>query len=174
MRTRNYRIAALALSALLSVSLASGCAKQQTEERDDNEVQIGYAEAAIIVDDAEALRQAVEEAQERAKQPGVAIHYKPTAYSENGIDFTCDIGNPATSAYDEFITIYGDEAYNDELYVSQLLRPGYTLDSITLNHELNPGSHTVYLAFTQVETKEDGKQAIKGQAYINMEFIVAQ
>lgn len=172
MRTRIHRTAALAVSALLMVSVFTACKKEETAT--DDGPKIGYADATMIVDDADALAKAIADAEARAKEPNVSVYYSPTAVSENGIDFTCQLGNAANSAYDEFITVYGDSAYTDELYVSQLLRPGYTLDHITLNHPLEPGTHPVYISFTQVDTAEDGTQTLKKSAFITMDFTVKQ
>lgn len=133
---------------------------------------IGYASDGVtILDDADALQRAVDEAYAEARQPGVSILYQNDAYSSNGTDFTCHIGNPARSPYDMFIAIYADNLFQDELFVSQLIRPGEAFSNITLEHPLEFGNHTVYCVFSQVDA-EDGEQVMRGQTAVTLDFHV--
>jgi hypothetical protein len=63
----------------------------------------------------------------------------------------------------------------DELYLSQLVPPGSGFEEITLEHPLDPGNHTVYVALTQVVTDEEtGEQTIHNQVVYTMNFTVTK
>jgi hypothetical protein len=169
------------LAALAIVSLLAGCRKAEAEPEAQGEqhttvasngVRIGYAsEGVTAVDDPEALSKAVQAMYDAAQEPGISLEYENDAYSEDGINFDCYIANAGVNEYDMFIALYGDENYQDELFLSQLIRPGQAFDNVTLNHALNPGSNTVYCAFTQIE-EVDGEQAIHDQIIITLNFHV--
>lgn len=132
--------------------------------------RIGYAESAVILEQ-DSLQKAVDEMYEKVKDGNVALDYKNSAVSSDGQTFACYINNSERNKYDMFIGIYADKAYTDELYVSELLRPGTGFDQITLNRSLDKGTHTVYVAYNLVD-EEDGEQVIKGQLVVTMEFTV--
>ena len=175
--THNFRRGLLAVS-LATAVLFSGCGKKAEAEPSPEEktgtggLRIGYEENLTVVEDPNALQEAVDRAIERSRE-GVGLEYKNDAYSSNGTDFVCYIANAAQNQYDMFIAIYGDEGFTDELFLSKLMRPGQAFDHITLNHPLDPGAHTVYVAFTQVE-EQDGEQVIHAQVLITMNFTVLE
>lgn len=134
---------------------------------------IGYAsEGVAVIDDADALQKAVDEAYAKARQPGVSMRYENDAYSSDGKNFTCSIGNPTRSPYDMFIAIYADDAFEDPLFISQLIRPGEEFSNITLERALEPGDYTVNCVFSQVDV-EDGEQVMRGQVAVTLNFHVA-
>jgi hypothetical protein len=160
-------------SVLATALLLTGCARKPQEETPaprSEGLKIGYAEGVTVVEDPNALQKAVDEMMEK-NQETMGLEYKNEALSDDGINFTCYIANALSNEYDMFIAIYGDEALTDELFLSGLLRPGTAFDHITLEHSLDPGSHTVYAAFTQVE-ETDGEQAIHAQVIVVMNFTV--
>jgi hypothetical protein len=168
-------IAAL-LAALLLQGRNAGNVVEMTSApapANDSGFKVGYAtEGVTEVEDPEALQRAIDEAFEKAKEPGVALSYRNDAVSANGVDFDCYIANSTDNAYDMFIDIYADQALTDEIFLSELLRPGQAFEKITLKHPLNPGTHRVYVAFTQVKV-EDGEQKIHQQVMVTMDFHVA-
>lgn len=175
---------ALALAAALTLSLA-GCGKKETEDSGDGGdapegpnsslgLTLGYAEGLTVVDDPDALQKAVDAAFSSAAQEGLDMEYKDQAYSDDGQTFTCYLANAATNTKDLFIAVYGDAALNDELYLSQLIPPGMSLKTLTLNHPILPGTHPLFVVFTQVETDEDGELAIYNQTTVAVNFIVNQ
>jgi len=171
------RSLALLCVACTLMSALSGCKKQEpeaeTQSEPKNSLIIAYAsEGVTAVDDSNALQAAVDEAYADAAKAGIGLDYKNQAFSEDGVNFTCYLGNAAGNTLDMFIALYGDEDFTDELYVSGLIRPGTAFDSITLNHPLETGTHTVYCAFTQVAV-EDGQQVIDGQVIVTLDFTVA-
>ena len=138
----------------------------------ENPLIVGYAQEGVtVVDDQEAFNKAVADAVERAQQPGISLRFKNEAYSSDGKTFDCYLGNDASNGMDMFIAIYTDDTFEDELFLSELLRPGAAFEHITLNRALDPGSHDVVAAFSLV-TEQDGQQAIVKQTFMGLRFNV--
>jgi hypothetical protein len=63
----------------------------------------------------------------------------------------------------------------DQLYLSKLVPPGSGFEEIELEHPLDQGDHTVYVALTQVETDEEtGAQTIRNQVIHTIDFHVTK
>jgi len=168
------------IAALLAMLLLQGRGAQNDAtptadvQTNDSGFKVGYAtEGVTAVKDPEALQRAIDEAYAKAQEPGVALKYRNDAVSTNGVDFDCYIGNSTDNAYDMFIDIYADQALTDEIFLSELLKPGQAFEKITLKHPLDPGTHRVYVAFTQVKV-EDGEQKIHQQVMVTMDFHVSE
>ena len=172
---RSVRLAALI--AVVAVAL-SGCVRTVYVEKDSASgsqtanagLRIGYQEGTTVVEDPDALQKAVDEMAEKAKDT-IGLEYKNDAFSADGIDYECYIANAERNQYDMFIDIYSDAELTDEIFLSGLIPPGRALDHIHLNHALEPGANTVYVAFTQVEEAEDDL-AIHAQVIVTMVFNV--
>lgn len=163
---------ALMIAALLALCVLAGCAKKQEQETSNSGFRVGYAvEGVTAVEDPDAMSKLLDEAYQKAEEGRMALEYKSLATSDDGLNFSCYLANSVDNRYDMFIAIYGDTDFQDELYLSQLLRPGSAFNSITLEHALDPGTHEVYVVFTTVETTED-EQIIHGQNVMAMDFIV--
>ena len=179
------RLLPFMLAILLALSALTGCAKRtaQAENNEDTQeeskpnsslgITIGYSDDLVPVEDPNELQRMVNEAYAAAAEEGIGLEYKGEAYSENGTDFDCYIANSSLNSYDMFIAIYGDAALTDELYLSQLMRPGSAFNHLTLNHALPVGTNTVYVAFTQIVV-EKGEQKIRGQTMVTIDFIVEE
>lgn len=102
----------------------------------------------------------------------MSLEYKNNAVSANGKDFECYIANASLNSYDMYIGLYADSALTDELFLSQLLRPGTAFDRVTLNRALEPGVHTVYCVMTQVK-EENGELVIHNSTTVTMDFTVS-
>lgn len=170
--------AALLLAALMTLA-AAGCAKQETtqeaseeEAPPDRRLVLGYAEEGVTVAETEdELSKSVEQMLEAAAEPGMPLSYKNNAFSEDGINFSCYIAN-ADEKYDMFFQIFADEKFQDEIFLSQLLRPGQAFESVTLSHALPKRSTTrCYVSQTRVELV-DGEQTIHDQVFFTMDFNV--
>ena len=159
----------LLLAVVLAVVLTQG--KEPANIPDTATPKIGYAEGVTAVEDPDALQKAVDEMYEQAKQPGVALEYKNGASSSDGINFSCYIANSLSNSYDMYIQIFADAELIDQLLLTGLLRPGTAFDSITLEHPLDPGTHRVYVAFTQVE---EDLATIHAQVMVTMDFTVTE
>jgi hypothetical protein len=143
------------------------------QSRKSNDLGIGYAAEATVMLDQDSLQAAMDKAMENAREGNVALQYKDNAYSTDGSNFDCYIVNSASNLYDMFITIYADLDMTDELYLSQLVPPGSGFEHIKLEHPLDSGDHTVYVALTQVETDEEtGEQTVHKQVVYTMDFHV--
>lgn len=140
---------------------------------DDSRV-IGYAADATVMLDEASLQAAMDAAMENAANSSVALKYQDNAYSEDGVNFECYIANSERNIYDMFLTIYADPELQNQIYLSELVRPGSGFEKLTLDRALEKGDHTVYVAVTQVDTAEDGTQSIKNQVVHTMEFHVSE
>lgn len=138
---------------------------------DNGTPRLSYAEGVTVVEDPDALQKAVDEMYKEAREGNMSLEYKGVATSEDGENFSCYIANSTMNKYDMYIQIFGDAELTDQLFLSGLLRPGAAFDNITLEHSLEPGVHTVYVAFTQVEKD---LETVHGQVLVTMEFDVAE
>jgi hypothetical protein len=174
MRTRKHPyLTVLALALALAVAL-SGCGKkaQEETEEEDNGLQIGYATKGVVMtDDPDALQKAYDEAVAEGRGQKIGLLYQPEARSTDGVTFQCHIGNSTSNVDDLFLAIYGDPDLTDELFLSELLRPGTAFEEITLEHSLPAGRNTVYAAFTTV-VQDEGELKIHNQAIVTIDFIV--
>lgn len=130
---------------------------------------IGYEEGVTVVDDPDALQKAVDEMYAEAAQQGVPVSYQNDAASSDGKKFECYIANPSDSDYDIFLTIFADDQYTDQIYLSGLIPPGSAVREVELDHPLEHGSHRVYVVYTQVE---DDHATIHQQVVVTMDFTV--
>lgn len=138
----------------------------------DDNGRIGYATEARVMLDQDSLQAAADEAQKNAREGNVALQYQNDAFSTDGKTFSCHIANAPANLYDMFLTIYADAALTDQIFLTGLVPPGSGFEEITLDHELEPGDHTVYVAVTQVTTGDNGEQTIKNQVVHTIEFHV--
>lgn len=169
-RFAGRRLMAGALASVLWLGALTGCAKQQQEE--SGGLKISYqSEGVTVVDDQNALDEAVNKMREKVAEGSIGLKFKNQAVSKDGINFSCSIGNSSSNSYDMFITIFADAELTDQLYLSGLIRPGEKFEHITLDRALDVGTHVVYVAFTQVEPD---LETIHAQTFITLEFIVKE
>ena len=160
---------------LLAAILAVLLTRPSTTNIDDEGVpKLGYATDAKVMLDQDSLQAAMDEAMRNAADGNVGLKYKNDAYSDNGTDFECFIVNSESNKFDMFLTIYADAELTDQVFLSQLVPPGSGFETITLDHALEPGDHTVYVALTQVDTDQNGQQVIKNQVMHTMDFHVSK
>ena len=141
----------------------------------DNSLIVGYATEGVtpITNDPEEFNKVVDEAFRKAEaRKGMALKYQYDAISTDGVNFKCLLANSEDNDDDMFIAIYTDSTFQEELFLSELLRPGTAFEKITLNRPLEKGSHDVVAAFTLVRTDENGQQAITQQRFIGLKFTV--
>lgn len=147
--------------------------QQEVSVDDGNVPRIGYETDAKVMLDQDALQAAIDEAQENAKNGMVALQYQNEAFSSDGKTFSCYITNAPSNLYDMFLTIYADADLTDQIFLSGLVPPGSGFEEITLEHSLDKGDHTVYVAVTQVATDtETGEQVMRNQVMHTIEFHV--
>lgn len=133
--------------------------------------RIGYATKGVTAVTEDGLQKAVEEMYAHKDDEPFHLWYKNAAFSENGKDFTCFLGNSADNTYDMYLQIFADAEHTDELFLSELIRPGTKFEQITLNRKLNPGNHTLYVGFTKVDDV-DGEQIIHAQVFVAVDATV--
>lgn len=196
LKNRRWLVLVVVMAAALLVGIGVGvgvvasktAAEGQTQSDDQNAYvrpglgengRIGYATEGVVATDPETLQDQVEKIYEKAKEPGVALQYKNMAFSKDGQNFECFIGNSKDNAYDMFITIYADQSLTDELFLSELLRPGSRFENITLSRKLEPGEHTAYLVHTQVADEKDEEsdsiiQTVHAQVATTITLVVTE
>ena len=163
-------VVAVASVVVVAVVITAVAVVMNVLKKDDN--TIGYASEAKVMLDQGSLQDAFDEALRNAQNNYIALRYKNTAHSKDGIHFTCSITNSAANLYDMFLTIYADEAMTDQLFLSGLVPPGSGFEELTLDHALPKGENRVYVALTQVDTNDDGQQVIKNQVVHTIDFYV--
>lgn len=137
-----------------------------------NSLIVGYATTGVTaVDDEDSFQKAVDDLYKKSQQKGMSLKYKYDAVSTDGVNFKCLLANSQDNDDDMFIAIYADDTFQDELFLSELLRPGTGFEQITLKHPLEKGVHNVIAAFTLVKT-EDGQQSITQQQFIGLKLTV--
>jgi hypothetical protein len=168
--TKTTKTAAFLLAGLLVLSTLSGCRK---EDEKQSGLILDYASEGVVeMENPEELQKAFDEAKKAAQEGMFSLDYRNDAYSSDGKTFSCYIGNSRLNQDDIFIAIYADPECTDELYISQLLRPGVAYETIELNRALEPGDHTVYVPHTKIRMI-DGAQTIVGQVVITLDFHVS-
>jgi hypothetical protein len=167
----NKTVLLAAVMVVVAVIIAAAvivCTRQKTPD-----LTVGYATEAKVMLDQDSLQAAMDAAMENAKDGNISLLYKNNAYSSDGENFECYLVNSSGNLYDAFFTIYANADMTDELFLSQLVPPGSGFENITLEHPLDEGDHTVYVALTQVKTDEKtGAQSIGHQVVHTMEFHV--
>lgn len=161
---KRWIIIPTAIVAAAAVAIAVIVTNQKPAE--DTGPRIGYAEGAVAVtaDDLQRLVDGL------TTGGGIVTEYKNNANSTDGKNFTCYVGNSPLNEYDMYIQIFADEALTDQLFLSQLLRPGTVFEEITLDHSLERGTHQVYAVFTQVG---EDQSTLVGQVVVTMNFNVS-
>lgn len=162
-------VALAAAAVVLVVGRFSEKAPEPVQLGDNQTPLIGYEEGVTVVDDPDALQNAVDEAYAQAAKRGVSVEYLNDATSSDGTNFECYIANPTVSDYDVYIQIFEDDQFTQQLYLSKLIPPGSAKRDITLDKKLSPGTHRVYVTYTQVE---DDHATIYQQATVTMDFTV--
>jgi hypothetical protein len=167
--TKIAKLALFMLTIALTLFALTACKKKEEAQ---SGLILDYAtEGVVETEDPNALQKAFDVAKKEAQESRFGLDYKNDAYSEDGKTFSCYIGNSDENADDLFISVYMDPELTDELYTSQLLRPGTAFETIELNRTLDPGVYMVYVPHTQIRLV-DGKQTIVGQVVITMDFHV--
>jgi len=169
----NKTVVVLAVLLLLAVAAAAVFALRAGQK--DDGPKIAYESGARVMLDQDSLSAAMQEAIENSKNGMIGLQYKNNAYSTDGVNFECSITNSASNLYDMYLTIFADAELTDQIFLSGLIPPGSGLENVTLDHALEAGDHTVYVALTQVETDEEtGDQTLIRQVMHTMDFHVIE
>lgn len=162
----------IAAAAVLALGKFGGEKEPEAENLGNGDTPlIGYEEGVTVVDDADALQNAVDEAYAEAAKKGVPLEYQNEAFSYDGTNFDCYIANPTVSDYDVYFQIFQDDQFTQQLYLSKLIPPGSAKRELVLDKRLEEGTNRVYVVFTQVE---DDHATAYQQATVTMDFIVEE
>lgn len=131
--------------------------------KDDDDGRIPYAEGVVLFGGEDI---------EPVEAGWIKLTYDYEAKSSDGVNFTCLLTNDPANLYDLYFDIYADSRLEDRIFLSGLIRPGYALTEIILDHELPAGTTTCYVVFNQVDTDGDGNQSIVNQMLVTVDFIV--
>lgn len=139
--------------------------------RDDGDDSggLGYERTAVVVTDQDELQKMVDEME--ARDGKITLEYKNVARSSDGSEFECYVANSAINTCDMYLGIYTDASYKEELYLTQLMKPGSGITSFTCNKKMEPGTHEVVLVFTQVE---DDHKTIRTQVPVTYSLVVSE
>ena len=131
--------------------------------RDKDDGRIPYAEGVVLFGNEEI---------EPVDRGWIKLTYNYEAKSSDGVNFSCLLANDPANRYDLYFDIYADDAFQDQVFLSGLLRPGYALTEVVLNHALPAGTTSCYVVFNQVTTDGDGNQSMVNQMMVTVDFIV--
>lgn len=107
---------------------------------------IQYDQAAVAFD-----VQDFDEMQKKADEGQMALKYVKTAYSSDGVNFTCDVGNSTANKYDMYINIYTDATFEEQILLTGLIPPGSGIKEFQSEIPLDPGIYETVMVLTQVE-----------------------
>lgn len=158
----------LALSMMVAAAIFFA---RRNKEEDSDDRTLGYENGAVVVSDQDELQRLVDGMVEMTKDGMVSLEYKNVASSSDGKNFSCYIANSVKNKYDMYLGIYSDMTLEEELFLTQLLRPGTGIEEFEAARTLEPGSYDAVLVFTQV--KED-HETIQAQASVSYTLTVAE
>lgn len=168
-------VAAGAMFIVMNRNNAETVTQGSGEVDQGNSLIVGYATEGVtpVTSDPAEFSKAVDEVfREAEARKGMALKYQYDAISTDGVNFRCLLANSSDNDDDMFIAIYTDSTFQDQLFLSELLKPGTAFEKITLDRPLEKGTHNVVAAFTLVRTDENGQQSITQQRFIGLKFTV--
>ena len=125
-------------------------------------------ESNVIIDDEDALQDAVDALYEQAKEGQMVLEMQTVASSKDGTNFTCSLGNAKENRYDMFMVLYLDET-QEEIYRSGLIPLGGKIVEFSINKTLEPGTYEATLVYNQVE---DDRETIHAQVNVGLQLLV--
>ena len=131
---------------------------------------IGYAEAAVPINE-EAYADRIRQIYEEAADGYLTLQYQNTARSDDGVHFTCEIGNSAANHYDMYFNIYLDQDFEEQILLTGLYRPGTGIEEFESEIPLDPGTYEAVLVLTLVG---DDHATLKGQSYVVLNLVVSE
>jgi hypothetical protein len=137
-----------------------------------NGTGLGYE--ANVVTDEDSLQDLVDGMVERAKDGSMALEFKNQATSSDGQNFSCYIANSVKNKYDMYLGIYltsEESGEQEELYLTQLIKPGSGIESFQTSRKLEPGTYDTVIIFTQVK---DDHATIHSQVSVEYTLTVSE
>lgn len=144
--------------------------KEPVPDEGNKNFMIQYDEAAVALDEDE-LKKQFGDALKKAEEGQIALRYKNVAYSTDGVNFTCDIGNSTANTKDLYFNIYTDSTFEEQILLTGLVPPGQGITEFTSEIPFEPGTHEAVLVFTRVD---DDHSTMLGQAKVTYSLVVEE
>ena len=130
---------------------------------------IGYQNEGVVALDPDELQKILEGMVEEAAEGMMDLSYKHVAYSTDGVNFACDLGNPLSNRYDMYFNIFLNTEEQEQVLLTGLLPPGSEMESFKSEIKFDIGEYESVLVFTQVA---DDHATIVGQSMVILNLIV--
>ncbi len=170
-------IMAVLIIALIALIAVLALRKDTDSDEGDEFVAQTLAPGALMYDvnavalDEDSLNKQYAEAVAKAKEGTMTLQFKNTAVSEDGIYFSCDIGNAINNNYDMYINIYKDETLSEQILLTGLIPPGERIENFQSEIRLDPGTYEAVLVLTQVE---DDHATLHAQLSVYLTLVVEE
>lgn len=99
----------------------------------------------------------------------IPLHFATGAYSKDGENFTCVLGNPQGAQYDMYFDMYSDSTLSEQIYISGLVAPGSQIESFKSSKTFPKGNTDVVLVITTVE---DDHKTLHLQTMVALTLVV--
>lgn len=139
-----------------------------TEKKNDNPLILDYDSSAVGLDE-DSLSKAFDEMREKAKNGYVNLKFKNVATSDDGVHFSCYLGNSEANIYDMFFNIYKDAALSEQVWLSGLVAPGNVIESFESEIKLETGEYEAMILFTSVS---DDHSTMVSQVPVSLTLVV--
>lgn len=101
----------------------------------------------------------------------IPIAFSPTAISQDGENFSCEIGNPPGAKYYIYLDMYSDTTLSEEVYLSGLLEPGQGITTFKTNRAFPKGETDIVLV---ISTVQDDRETMVAQTMVALTLQVAE
>lgn len=161
-------ILALTLLLLIAAGITAALLLKKPEKEEPQDKGMDF-EASVILDDRNALQEKYNEMLKKAKEGYMTLSMKTVAFSSNGTDFSCYLGNAEENNYNCYLTISLDN--EEELYRTDLIPVGGHIESFKSGKKLDPGTYSATVCFVQIE--KDLK-TVHAKVYAGLELVVKE
>lgn len=132
-------------------------------------LKLDYEPSAVALDE-DSLQRAVDEAFKKTEEGYITLDFYNEAFSSNGVDFTCKIGNSPENKYDMYCAVYLNGDTSQRVFLSGLLRPGEALETFKSETALDDGTYDAVLTLTQVA---DDHETLKAETSVVLKLNVS-
>jgi hypothetical protein len=154
----------LVIGGLVWYILTSG---DQEEPQEDSSGKIGY-DTSIVVDNPDTMQDVVDGLIQQAAEGTMTLKMKMNAISNDGMTFSCELGNAEDNRYDMFLAIYRDDT-QEEIYRSGLIPAGAHIESFKVDQPMDEGVYECTVVYNQVE---DDQETIHSQVNVGLTLTV--
>jgi hypothetical protein len=142
---------------------------QEVPEQENSSGKFEY-ESSVVVDNPDTLQDVVNGMIQQVEEGMIGLEMQTNAYSSDGTNFSCHIGNAEVNRYDVFVTIYRDDTH-EEVYRSGLIPIGAHIEKFTVATPMEEGVHECTLVYNQVE---DDQETIHSQVNVGFTLTVGK